>query len=67
MDNELTKKRIVYVTASSNQRISFVIQNKEFIRIFVKIRSALRDQHYKNSIVIYQNQLFFRNIATNNP
>ena len=40
MDNELTKKRIVYVTASSNQRISFIIQNKKFIRI-------LRDQQYK--------------------
>ena len=66
MDNELTKKRIVYVTASSNQRISFIIQNKKFIRIFVKIRS-LRVQHYTNPIAINQNQLFFRNIATNNP
>ena len=36
MDNELTKKRIVYVTASSNQRISFIIQNKKYIVSLVK-------------------------------
>ena len=52
MDNELTKKRIVYVTASSNQRISFIIQNKKSIYIFVQSRS-LRDEHYTCLISIY--------------